>query len=113
MLEAEVQSKVLSLYFNEKKSIRQIAIIVEVDRKTVRRIIDRKKIHLALLFCAPSSHKGSIKMMEPFFYTAFFLAKYCFDFFSIAVICEDFSHLPLGNKMSVGCTPRAAAKTSA
>lgn len=46
MLEAEVQSKVLSLYFNEKKSIRQIAIIVEVDRKTVRRIIDRKKVHL-------------------------------------------------------------------
>lgn len=46
MLEAEVQSKVLSLYFNEKKSIRQIATIVGIDRKTVRRIIDRKKVHL-------------------------------------------------------------------
>ena len=46
MLEAEIQSKVLALYFNDKKSIRQIARIVEVDRKTVRRIVDRKKVHL-------------------------------------------------------------------
>ena len=46
MLEAELQSQVLNLYFNEKKSIRRIAIIVGVDRKTVRRIIDRKQIRL-------------------------------------------------------------------
>ena len=46
MLEAEIQSKVLALYFNEKKYIRQIARIVEVDRKTIRRIVDRKKVHL-------------------------------------------------------------------
>lgn len=46
MLEAEIQSKVLALFFSEKKSIRQIASIVEVDRKTVRRIVDRKNIQL-------------------------------------------------------------------
>ena len=37
MLEAEIQAKVLSLYLNEKKSIRDIARIMGVDRKTVRR----------------------------------------------------------------------------
>lgn len=46
MLEAELQSQILVLYFNHKKSIRQIAMIVGVDRKTVRRVIDRKKINL-------------------------------------------------------------------
>lgn len=46
MLEAEVQSQILALYFNEKKSIRQIAKVVGVDRKTVRRIVDRRKINL-------------------------------------------------------------------
>lgn len=49
MLEAEVQSQILALYFNEKKSIRQIANIVCVDRKTVRRVIERKKIQLEKL----------------------------------------------------------------
>lgn len=49
MIEAELQSQVLNLYFNEKKSIRRIAIIVGVDRKTVRRIIDRKQIRLERL----------------------------------------------------------------
>lgn len=44
MLSAEVQSQILSLYFNEKKSVRRIAMIVGIDRKTVRRVIERKKI---------------------------------------------------------------------
>ena len=39
MLEAEMQVQILSLYFNEKKSIRKIGFIVGVDRKTVRRVI--------------------------------------------------------------------------
>lgn len=46
MLEAEVQTQILALYFNEKKSIRKIALLIGVDRKTVRRIIERKKVHL-------------------------------------------------------------------
>jgi DNA-binding transcriptional regulator LsrR (DeoR family) len=39
MLEAELQAQILSLYFNDKKSIRQIALKIGVDRKTVRRVI--------------------------------------------------------------------------
>ena len=46
MLEAEVQARIISLYWNEKKSVRRIAEIVGVDRKTVRRVIDRKKVIL-------------------------------------------------------------------
>src|ERR1700677_3935871 len=46
MLEAEIQAKVLSLYLNDKKSIRDIARIMGVDRKTVKRIIKRKQVIL-------------------------------------------------------------------
>lgn len=46
MLEAELQSQILALYFNERKSIRRIANLVGVDRKTVRRVIDRRKVQL-------------------------------------------------------------------
>lgn len=46
MLEAEIQARIFSLYWNEKKSIRKIAELVGVDRKTVKRIIDRKKVVL-------------------------------------------------------------------
>lgn len=46
MLEAELQSKIISLYWNEKKSIRRISELVGVDRKTVRRVIDRRKVVL-------------------------------------------------------------------
>jgi transposase len=46
MLEAEVQAKILYLHFNEKKSIRAISILVSVDRKTVKRIINRKLVAL-------------------------------------------------------------------
>jgi predicted DNA-binding protein YlxM (UPF0122 family) len=44
MLEAEIQARIFSLYWNEKKSIRKIAELVGVDRKTVKRIIDRKQV---------------------------------------------------------------------
>ena len=46
MLEAEMQAQILALYFNEKKSIRRISQIVGVDRKTVRRVVERRKVHL-------------------------------------------------------------------
>ena len=65
MLEAELQSKILNLHFNDKKSIRQISIIVGVDRKTVRRIIDRKNIQLEKLKSSRTSlvdpYKDKIK----------------------------------------------------
>lgn len=44
MLEAKIQSQILNLYFNEHKSIRRIAFLLSIDRKTVRRVIDRKNI---------------------------------------------------------------------
>lgn len=43
MLEAEIQARVFSLYWNEKKSIRKIAELVGVDRKTVKRIKPRDR----------------------------------------------------------------------
>lgn len=46
MLEAEIQSQILALYFNEKKSIRRISLLIGVDRKTIRRVIDRKQVQL-------------------------------------------------------------------
>ena len=46
MLEAEIQARIISLYWNEKRSVRKIAEIVGVDRKTVKRVIDRKKVIL-------------------------------------------------------------------
>ncbi len=48
MLDAETQSKILSYYFNDKKSIRSIANLIGVDRKTVKRIVTRKKIIIDL-----------------------------------------------------------------
>lgn len=44
MLEAETQSKILAYYFNDKKQVRAIAHLTGVDRKTVSRVIARKKI---------------------------------------------------------------------
>lgn len=44
MLDAETQSKILAYFFNDKKSVRTIANLVGVDRKTVSRVISRKKI---------------------------------------------------------------------
>lgn len=46
MLDAEIQARILSLYFSDKKSVRAISILVGVDRKTVRRVIDRKQVAL-------------------------------------------------------------------
>lgn len=46
MLEAEIQARIFSLYWNEKKSVRKIAELVGVDRKTVKRIIERKQVIL-------------------------------------------------------------------
>lgn len=46
MLEAEIQAKILSFYFMDKKSIRSIANLLGVDRKTVSRVIARRKVEL-------------------------------------------------------------------
>jgi transposase len=65
MLSAEQQSQILNLYFNEKKSVRHIAKIIGVDRKTVRRVIDRRSIQLEKLKASRTSqldqHKNMIK----------------------------------------------------
>jgi transposase len=60
MLEAEVQARIFSLYWNEKKSVRKIAELVGVDRKTVKRIIDRKKV-------IPEKRSASrVSLLDPF-----------------------------------------------
>lgn len=60
MLEAEIQARIFSLYWNEKKSIRKIAEIIGVDRKTVKRIIDRKKVVLE------RQSVGRVSLLDPF-----------------------------------------------
>lgn len=55
MLDAETQSKILNLYFNDKRSVRYIANVVGVDRKTVSRIIKRRSIQLDLIRSTRSS----------------------------------------------------------
>lgn len=65
MLTAEIQSQILNLFFNEKKSVRQIAATVGVDRKTVKRVIERKNIQLDRLRQSKTSlldsHRDEIK----------------------------------------------------
>ena len=60
MLEAEIQAKIFSLYWNEKKSVRRIAEIIGVDRKTVKRVIDRKKVILE------RQASSRVSMLDPF-----------------------------------------------
>jgi transposase len=56
---------ILNLYFNEKKSVRYISNVVGVDRKTVKRVIDRKNIQLDRLRQSRTSlldnHRDKIK----------------------------------------------------
>lgn len=67
MLEAEIQARIFSLYWNEKKSIRRIAELVGVDRKTVKRVIERKQVILERQRASRSSlldpYKEQIKEM--------------------------------------------------
>ena len=60
MLEAEIQAKIFSLYWNEKKSVRRIAEIIGVDRKTVKRVIERKKVILE------RQAASRVSMLDPF-----------------------------------------------
>jgi transposase len=47
MLTPEVQAEILTLHFTDRRSIRSIAREVGLDRKTVRRVIERRQIELA------------------------------------------------------------------
>lgn len=44
LLSVEVQAEILTRYFSDKRSVRSIAREMGVDRKTVRRLIDRRKV---------------------------------------------------------------------
>lgn len=44
LLPVEVQAEIITLYFSDKRSVRSIARQMGVDRKTVRRLIDRRKV---------------------------------------------------------------------
>ncbi|MBI4224435.1 MAG: IS21 family transposase [Deltaproteobacteria bacterium] len=46
LLAAEVQAEILTLYFSEKRSIRSIARQMGVDRKTVKRLVRRRKVEM-------------------------------------------------------------------
>jgi transposase len=48
LLTADVQAEILTLHFNEKRSVRSIARQMGVDRKTVRRLIERRKIETTI-----------------------------------------------------------------
>lgn len=44
LLSTEVQAEILNLHFNDRRSVRSIARQMGVDRKTVRRLIERRKV---------------------------------------------------------------------
>ena len=48
LLAADVQAEILTLHFREKRSVRSIARQMGVDRKTVRRLIERRKVETAI-----------------------------------------------------------------
>src|SRR3974390_1274510 len=48
LLTADVQAEILTLHFSEKRSVRSIARQMGVDRKTVKRLIARRKIETAI-----------------------------------------------------------------
>lgn len=64
LLPVEVQAEILTRYFSDKHSVRSIAREMGVDRKTVRRLVDRRKVETSAKLSARSSlldpHKESI-----------------------------------------------------
>ena len=44
MLSVEIQAEIMTQYFTEKRSVRSIARELEVSRRTVRRIVERRSI---------------------------------------------------------------------
>ena len=44
LLSVETQAEILTLHFSERRSVRSIARQMGVDRKTVRRLIERRKV---------------------------------------------------------------------
>ncbi len=44
LLSTEVQAEILNLHFNDRRSVRSISRQMGVDRKTVRRLIERRKV---------------------------------------------------------------------
>jgi transposase len=60
LLTVEVQAEILTLYFSDKRSVRSIAREMGVDRKTVRKLIDRRKVETK----AKVGARGS--MLDPY-----------------------------------------------
>jgi transposase len=46
MLTPEVQAHILTLHFTDRRTIRSIARELELDRKTVRRVVERRRVEL-------------------------------------------------------------------
>jgi len=49
MLTPEQQSQILALHYGEHKSTRAIAIALGATRDSVRRVIQRRKVHLNIV----------------------------------------------------------------
>jgi len=60
LLPVEVQAEILTRYFSDKRSVRSIAREMGVDRKTVRRLIERRKVETV----AKVAVKGSL--LDPY-----------------------------------------------
>lgn len=65
LLPVEVQAEILTRYFSDKRSVRSIAREIGVDRKTVRRLIERRKVETTAKIGVKASlldpHKESIR----------------------------------------------------
>lgn len=65
LLPVEVQAEILTKYFSDKRSVRSISREMGVDRKTVRRLIERRKVETSAKISTRVSlldpHKESIR----------------------------------------------------
>lgn len=61
MLSPEVQTKILSLYFSEKKKVRAIARELGINRKSVERVVNRRSVALGISSGPRSSRLDQFK----------------------------------------------------
>jgi len=62
MLEAGTQAEILRLYFSEELSRREIAKTLGINRKTVGKVIARRRV-----ICSPQQQAARTSILEPYY----------------------------------------------
>lgn len=61
MLDVTVQAEILTLYYTHKHPVRQIAKLLNINRRSVQRVIDRRSVQLAARPAAKTSQLDAHK----------------------------------------------------